>query len=330
MLEHEELDDLDLVGRQSQPAADVAGDPRPEHAVVLDEALADVVQEQREQQRPLAAEGPPLRAQPVVGRRAGRHPLDGQQAVLVHGVLVKAVELQQVAGVGELRDQDLEHAHVVQPAERRGDLGRMGEQAEEGLVGRPVGLAGQRGHGGPHRLPGVSGDRHVVEHRQLRQPHDLPQAARHARDLARRRGDVGRPHAERGIDVVAEQPLGDRRQRPTAAERPQERVHHLRDAAGVPEVFPHEPLDTEQAVAGLQTAGRGNPHLLVTGQLVGGLARGEMEVVPHPEEKLSGIADRVGIGPRDAPRMREVVEGFSAIRQPPQPADELDVAKPAR
>ena len=132
--------------------------------MILDEALADVVQQERHQQRPLPPEGPPFGAEPVVRTGQRRHPFDGEQAVLVHGVFVEAVELQQVAGMRELRDQDLEHPHVVKPAERRGHLRRMGKEFEKGFVGRAVHLTGQVGHAGPHGFPGATGDRHVVKH----------------------------------------------------------------------------------------------------------------------------------------------------------------------
>ena len=97
----------------------------------------------------------------------------------------------------------------------------------------------------------------------------------------------------------------------------------------MPEVFPHELLDAQQAVAGLEAAGVSHPHLLVTGQLVGRLARREMQVVAHPHEKLAGVAEGVGVGSGDTARMGEVVEAFGAVRQPPEPAHELDVAEPA-
>ena len=81
----------------------------------------------------------------------------------------------------ELRNQNLEHAHVVQPAERRRDLRGVGEEGQESLVRHAIGLAGKSGHRGADSLPGVTGDGHLVEHREFGEPDDLPHAAGHPR-----------------------------------------------------------------------------------------------------------------------------------------------------
>ena len=96
---------------------DLPGDPCADLAVILDESLADVVDEQGQKQRPLTVEGPPLVPQPAVVCGKPCRPFDRKNAVLVDGVFVKAIKLQQVAGVRELRDQNLEHPHLVQPVQ---------------------------------------------------------------------------------------------------------------------------------------------------------------------------------------------------------------------
>ena len=134
-------DGLGVGRRQPEPRAEPARDARAGDRMVLDPALGDVVQEQRDiEQR--AVLGLDL-AHQVVGEREllvaaaldlGQH-ADAAQQVLVHRVVVVHVELHHRHDAAERAHEAAEHAGLVHPPQH--DLGVVrGEDFEE----QPVGL----------------------------------------------------------------------------------------------------------------------------------------------------------------------------------------------
>ena len=301
--------------------------------MVLDEPLAEVVNEQREQHQPLPPDLPPGGPEPALVGREGVRLFDRHDAVLVHRVLVVVVELQQIAGVGELGDDPLEQSHVVQPTQGRTETPRLLEQRQEPgprrLVDR-VGMGRRGSPGGPHGLPRPAGDRQVVQHRQLDQTHD---AFGPPCDLRRRVGqhrDLGGPDAEQAVDAVpdeAGEQLADGRR---ATHAPHQRLGDLGHPPRVAEILPHEPLDTEQPSLLVDPPGGRQPHLLVARQVVAGATGREMQVGADPGEEFAGIPQAVGIALGERPQMHEVVERRRVPAHATEPADELDVAQAAR
>ena len=54
-----------------------------------------------------------------------------------------------------------------------------------------------------------------------------------------------------------------------------------------------------------------------------------MQLVPQPGQEFGRVAERVGIGPRQATRQHQPIERRFAIKDPAQPPHELDVAQAA-
>ena len=89
---------------------------------------------------------------------------------------------------------------------------------------------------------------------------------------------------------------------------PHDAFKHVCDLPRVTEVFPHEPFDAQQAVLRPDAADGCNSHLLVASQIVGRPARGEVQVVPQPQEKFRRVPQAVGVRPRHHAELRELIE----------------------
>ena len=139
MLVDEELDGLRLVRLQAQPPAGLLGDLQPDLAVIFQQPLAQVVDEQGQVQKVLVLQpaiDPPHRPRVVQQVLGELHRAD---AMLIDRVLVVLVELQQPAGAGEIGKEPLQDGHVVQVAEQRAQAAGVGQQGEE----MPAGLGRQ-------------------------------------------------------------------------------------------------------------------------------------------------------------------------------------------
>ncbi len=167
VLVHQEFQHLGFAHRQPQPAGRLVGDTQANVAVVFDEPLAQVVNQQGQVQRALLLDAPVDAAQHSrVGAEVGR-PLDRQDAMLVDGVLVIFVELQQAAGVGEVGNDFFQHAQLVQTAQQFAEPAGLGDEREE-LAGDSRGhLAVQSRHGRSHRIPRGGRNPLVVQIGQL-------------------------------------------------------------------------------------------------------------------------------------------------------------------
>ena len=328
MFEHEKFDDLSLVGRQAESGRHVAGHPRPQLAVVLDESLAEVVDQQCQEYGLLAVDLPPRIAEPAGFILHFGSPFNGHDAVLVDGVFMVVVELQQMPGVGELGDQDLKRPHLVQPAQCVSQAPRLGEEPEEPLPGG-VGRRQTRSLGA-HRGPGGVVDRHVIDHCQFHQPHDRIEAARHLWQAACHGRHIVRPDTEQPVDPVAENGGDEGPRCAGPAEAGDQRLDHLGHATRVPEVVAHERLHAEHPVPRLDAACLGDAKLLISREIVGRLAGREMKVVSQPRQKFGRVAKRVGICPRQATHEREMVKRRLAPEHTAQPSHQLNVAEAAR
>ena len=142
VLVDEELDGLRLVRLQAQPPAGLLGDLQADLAVVFQQPLAQVVDQQGQVQEVLVLQpaiDAPHRPR-VVQQPLGE--LDRADAMLIDRVLVILVELQQAAGTGEIGQKPLQDRHVVQVAEQRAQAAGMGQQGKEMPAGlRAAGVA---------------------------------------------------------------------------------------------------------------------------------------------------------------------------------------------
>ncbi len=131
MLVDEELQRFGVVRRQAKPQGRPLGDLQADLAMVLQETLAQVVNQQGQMEHSLigdAAVDAPQR--PGVADQLGGE-LDRPKAMLVHRVLVILVELQESAGAGEFGNESLQDGGVVQIAKQRAEPARMRQQREE-------------------------------------------------------------------------------------------------------------------------------------------------------------------------------------------------------
>ena len=129
MLVDQKLQRFGLAQGQPQPLGRFFGDSQPDLAVILDEALAQVVDQQRQVQGPLLLDALVDAAQQAgVGDELGG-PLDRPNAMFVDRVFVIFVELQQAAGVGERGNDLFQHAQLVQPAQQLAQAARLRNQA---------------------------------------------------------------------------------------------------------------------------------------------------------------------------------------------------------
>ena len=174
VLVNEEPQDLGFVRRKPQPRGRVGGDLQPHFAMILQTPLAEVVDQQRQMQQMLLRNRPVDSAHRPGVRRKLRGELHRPQAVLVDRVLVILIELQQSPGVLELGNEPFEQAGAVQVAQQRRQAARGWAKQRKEMATR-LGRRRRRGKLRglvPNRLPGRGGDRHIVEIRQIDQPHD--------------------------------------------------------------------------------------------------------------------------------------------------------------
>ena len=274
--------------------------------MVLGKSLPQVVEQEREQERPATGELPPRPSEPRVVPGERRGAFDGEDAVLVHRVLVVVVELQQVPGVGEPGHEDLEDAHVVELPQRVPEAVGALEESEKRRDRRSVGLRGQRGHGLAHGLPHDRIDRQRVEHRQFHQPDDRARARHDPRDGARHRAHVEGADAIQAVDHVAEHARCDPPQRSRPTQPAEHGVAHLRDPPRVAEILAHEPLHAEQAVLARHGAALGDPQLFRPREVVVGLACREVQVDAHAGEEFRRLAQVFRVAGGQAAEQREV------------------------
>ena len=178
MVANQKFDDRRLLCGDPEAFAGLPSHPRPDFAVVARIALAQVVHQGGQQQRPGPAHPEPNPPQPVIALSQGQAPFQCQDRVLVDCVFVIVVELQEIAGVGKAGNKSLEPAGLMEAVKQVGEprsplqLGnwRGRQQPDEGLDrvgGRRWRRAGSlvvvcrgaaRGRGS-HSLPGGGVDR---------------------------------------------------------------------------------------------------------------------------------------------------------------------------
>ncbi len=157
---HQKPQRFGLMGRKPQPGGRVGGDLQPHLAMILQMALAQVVNQQRQVQQMLLGKRAIDPAHGAAVRRKLRGKLHRPQAMLIDRVLVILVELQQPPGMLELGDESFEKAGTVHVAQQRRKPRGMGQQRKEmaarlgrrRLVGQLRGLVADR-------LPRRGGDR---------------------------------------------------------------------------------------------------------------------------------------------------------------------------
>ena len=134
-----------LGGGKAQPPGRRLGDLQPDLAMVLQKALAQVVDQQGQVQD--------VACRRCRGRRVPSGPwsptnsrgeLHRPQAMLVDRVLVILVELQQSAGAGELGNEAFQDGGVVQVAQQRAQPAGMRQQRQEAAARLRRRLAAQQ------------------------------------------------------------------------------------------------------------------------------------------------------------------------------------------
>ena len=199
VLVHEELDDLRLVRLQAQPPAGLLGDLQSHLAMVFQQPLAQVVDQQGQVQKVLVLQpaiDAPHRPRVVQQPLGELHRAD---AMLIDRVLVVLVELQQAAGPGEIGEEPLQDRRVVQVAEQRAQAAGVGQQREEmpaGLRRRGTLRSGSRARLAADLFPREGRDGHVVQVGQIDHLHDRRQIAAEPRQAA------ARDHHAHGADQV--------------------------------------------------------------------------------------------------------------------------------
>lgn len=255
--------------------------------------------------------------------------VDRAEAVLVDGVLVVLVELQQAAGVTEGGNELFQDAHLVQAPQQLSQPCRHSQQRPEmgqGLRGdlrrQPRGLLADD-------LPGVGVDGLVVKVRQVDQPQDGREVA--AQLLARPPGcrEVRRSHAESAFHAVAEQRRAHGLQRRRGPGLGQKAGGDVAELVGVAEIVAHEKLDRQHPRPGLVAFQLGDAELLAAAEDVARLARVEVHLVAEPEQELVGPADGRGVGCLQGAAGGEVVQLGGAVGDLADPADQVDLAESA-
>ena len=248
MLVDEKLDDLRLVRLKAQPPAGLLGDFQSDLAVIFQQPLAQVVDQQGEVQEMLVLQpsiNPPHRPR-VVKQPLGE--LDGPDAMLIDRVLVILIELQQPAGTGEIGKEALQDRHVMQVAKERSQAAGMGQQGEKMAAGLGRQLGRQVRRLVANFFPGKRGDRHVVQVGQVDHLHDRREVAAEPRQAA------PRDHHADGADQVIRLDMVAKEDRQGLVEPwvcrglRQELRGHVADAVRMAEVVAHEMLDRQEAV----------------------------------------------------------------------------------
>src|SRR3989304_943691 len=109
----EKLERLGLISPQRESLGRLLGDSPPHLAMVFLVALAQIVQQQRQVERGLILELSVNLSRKVAPLDKARRFLDGADAMLVHGVFMVLIQLQQAARVRKRRDDFLERAQFV-------------------------------------------------------------------------------------------------------------------------------------------------------------------------------------------------------------------------
>ena len=128
MLVDQECEGLCIGLGESQSLRDVQCDAAADFAVVFDMALAQVMQQQCQMQEPLVLDLAVRAANRTVVVEEVRGPLHGEQGVLVDGVLMVLVELQQTADMRPLRDYAFQQFEIVQQTQHFCQPGRLRQQ----------------------------------------------------------------------------------------------------------------------------------------------------------------------------------------------------------
>ena len=326
----EKLEGLGLAQRQLEPRGRLLGDAQADFAMVFDVALAQVVNQQGQVQGPLLLDAQVdltqgARIADEVGAAFHR-----PNAVLVDGVLVVFVELQQASGVREAGKDSFQHSQRVQPAEQLPEPPGARNERQKLAGDARAHVAVELRHGGAHDLPRFGRDAFVVQVGQLAQVEHFAQVGLELLEAPLRGYDLRGRYAIVAFDQVAEdgaQGLGQRLSGPGVGH---EIVGHAADGARVAEVLAHELLDRQDALGALALVQFGQPHLFVPVEhVVVGLAGVEVQFVAQSQQKLAAVAQGVLVRlAEDALQLQRVGIGL-AIAGKAEPPHELQIAQSA-
>ena len=250
--------------------------------------------------------------------------------MLVDGVLVIGVELQQPAAPGVGGNQLFQDPQFVQPTQQRGEPAGLRQQLHELRHRRRVGRTGRTLlHRGADRLPGPVLDPHLKLAGDPHQPQHLGEPRGELLAAILRHPNRSRPQQDARTELPGANSFGDQ---PPAAGREHvlgEIRRHVADIAGVPEIVGHELFDRQDALKTRIFQFLGELQLRRPIEHVDRPAVAEMQGVPQPEQITAGRPHFAEVlGGQPAATAQPVQANLAAGREA-EPADQLDVAKPA-
>ena len=322
VLANEELHGRALVGRELHPVEHPLREAQALLRVVRFAPLADVVKEERQREQLRRAHLVQNRAEPVLADRLGveqrLQSADGEQRVLVDGVLVVEVANHAAVHLLEFRKDAREEPAVVHLRETRVQAAPGTEQHAQLLplpFGRDEVVNGAVLDVLLDAVQRLLGDGGVLLERE-------PERLEPERRL--RGGAAGVHEADavaRDLELPADTPDREIRggRRADDALRPGQRPG---DRARVAEVFPHERLDAAIGLRSVVAEHLGDLLLELVGHEIDVAARLQVQHRTDAQEKVLGLAQRIRPG-------RAVLARSSRLQRP-QVARRQDVAKAAR
>ena len=293
--------------REAQPRAEFERDALTGDRVVFLPALGDVVQEDRDIEKPPAGD----RREDGAGERMviaelaaldGREMAHGADQMLVHRIVVIHVELHHRHDAPEGGDEAAEHARLVHQAQHDVGVVARGQQFEEDGIGLGIIPDAADAHQGlPHQLERIGVDLGAMTPGCCKQPDHvdgiLAEDIRRLRHHAPALQPEGREVAE--VAGRSRQQPADHAAQPrrvlhlpglqAGAENPRQVAHVLGDE----EIVLHEALDVLQPAMRLVAQTFGNVRLAVEAQPVIAALGEEMQVAAHrPQEALAFLEDR--------------------------------------
>ena len=329
VLVHEKLERFGFAQRQAQVLGRFFGDPQAQFAVVFDKSLAQIVDEQSQMQGALLFDAPVDATQDslVVDEIGG--PLDGQNAVFVHGKAVILVELEQAASVCEGGHDDFQQAGFVQAAQQLAQPSGLRQQRQELAADVGVHLVGKVRPGGADGFPGGRVDAFVLQIGQHAQLEHFAQAGLQLLLSAVSGHDLAIGDAVIPLDLMAEDragELGPELTRPPFGGRVARDAAH---GAGVAKIFAHELFDTQDGFVAFVLIKLGQTHLFGAVEHVVKPTGVKMEFVAHAQQELAGFAEPALVFLRKRPQKLQPGRIGGAVADKAEPPHELQIAQAA-
>ena len=189
-----------------------------------------------------------------------RRAFDRPNAMLVNGVFVVFVELQQAASMREFGDHSLQHARFVQLMQQFAQHRRLRKDRQETLHRRGGNLIRQSSHRRADLFPSRGGNPLLIQIRQIGEPQNLRQIALQFSPSLFGQADAGPTRKSPSIKWL-NTGANISRSRVQGAIRPKT-ARDIAHAARVPEIILHELLDRQHSLGPFVAEQFGHSHLL--------------------------------------------------------------------